>query len=124
MNYVEDVLDELNECLVAHSYDPAWGELDFSKARPILKRLLAEREAETVEQLAQCSALHRGSESVDGYKCGCGLAIAIKLRALSPDPNFMERERLKAKLEDRRSCGFGTVDLDRQLAALPKPEAR
>ena len=40
------------------------------------------------------------------------------IRALSPDPDFLARERLEAKIEDRRGCGLACVDLERELALL------
>ena len=54
-----------------------------------------------------------------GFRSWCK---AAHIRMSLPDPGWLEdllaRERLEAKIEDRRGCGLACVDLERELALL------
>jgi len=144
---------------------PRFGQNDEARRRfaeelvdavlPWLESKLREREAETVER---CAAFLEGvrqlrtglakalgpcfdGEDAEGWRDltltekGCLRSVAKEVRSLFPDPNYAERIRLEARLEERKYDAWQgstesdgdfynrrIADLEAQLDAL-KPEA-
>jgi len=94
--------------------------------RGSVEHLITEAEAEMVERCLQvlflnrCAALHQD----DRATCLCTKRAEKAIRALSSDPDFLARERLKARLEelrlwrDDKAKALRIAELERELAAM------
>lgn len=103
----------------------------YATVGPEIERLLAKREAATVERIkAKLTVRYSGGgeEHPESPRFPYEAAMSMKdYESLDvADPNFLERERLEAKREEAAKwIRLNRVkELDRQLAALSKPEAR
>ena len=86
-----------------------------------MKTLLDQAQAVTVERCLK-AAIKAVVFYYDDAELVDQLEDSIRDALREPDPNFLARERLKAKIEDRRGCGLGCVDLERELAAMKEEE--
>jgi len=96
--------------------------------RGSVEHLITEAEAETVERCAQVIQklyAHARRDTDEGKEYAAILfQLMSDIRALSPDPNFLARERLKARLDEHactcregRDC-FRCKELERELTLL------